>query len=429
MTASETAHAWTEALALLPVLHEPGQRERYRGLLERAIDHASSMLACVEPERLREVQVTLARAHAAKAEDARHGAGQLSLSAQRAPTFGACEDGWRRVEAIVLGAETSAAIAAQTAGELERDASGTAAARAARAAASKAGAAAQAARRIVLERNDAYSFHADSRFSFGEGWYLAAAGVLAGVSIQIEPDRDQSLQAERFLRDAGLGARLRPYRSRPRAMKHVTELIAQAFRRDPRAAARALRTAFLGGDPAASAVTAWIEERFARAPTASRAAKKVLLWVRQAVHHVHRNTPHAELVELARRAHAAGLVPVLIGDALREGPPPEGALDLVLFWQDPVFQQLDMRRAQLQCFEVLRARHGLVGQLGVTTAGMDGPALLGLPTLYLTDAPNVRMGQWVGALPGYEEVVRESDYLERISRRLRHWASASESYT
>jgi hypothetical protein len=83
-----------------------------------------------------------------------------------------------------------------------------------------------------------------------------------------------------------------------------------------------------------------------------------------------------------------------------------------------------MRRAQLQFFEHLKGVHGLVGQLGVTTAGMDGPALMGLPTMYLTDATNVRMREWVGTVPGYHEVVRADGYLEHVSHRLRNWASA-----
>ena len=58
-----------------------------------------------------------------------------------------------------------------------------------------------------------------------------------------------------------------------------------------------------------------------------------------------------------------------------------------------------MRRDQLQLFEVLRSSHHLVGQIGVTTAGMDGPALMGLPTACLTDEPNVRLGKWVGKGP------------------------------
>jgi hypothetical protein len=140
------------------------------------------------------------------------------------------------------------------------------------------------------------------------------------------------------------------------------------------------------------------------------------------VHHPGRNTNFAELVELTARVQRAGLVPILVGDALRDGEPvPQGAIDMILFWKDAVFRQADMRRAQLQFFEYLRERHGLCGQLGVTTAGMDGPALLGLPTVYLTDAPNVRMREWVGAVPGYEEVVRDSGYLDRVSRVLCSW--------
>jgi hypothetical protein len=60
---------------------------------------------------------------------------------------------------------------------------------------------------------------------------------------------------------------------------------------------------------------------------------------------------------------------------------------------------------QLQFFEHLRRVHGLVGQLGVTTTGADGPALVGLPTMYLTDAQNPRLGTWVGTVPGYQEVL------------------------
>jgi hypothetical protein len=81
-----------------------------------------------------------------------------------------------------------------------------------------------------------------------------------------------------------------------------------------------------------------------------------------------------------------------------------------------------MRHAQLQLFEHLVRAHGLVGQLGVTTPGMDGPALMGLPTMYLTDAPNVRLSSWVGTVPGYQEVVRGDGYLERVGDRLRRWA-------
>jgi hypothetical protein len=353
---------------------------------------------------------TRREAHAARAEHARHGANQLSLSAQRAPTRDACDEGWRRVEEIVALAEASALEAARVAIELE----GHAARKAARLAAT----AARDARRLVDERNHAYTFHSDPGFSFGEGWYLAAAAVLAGVAIQIEPDKAQTSQAERFLGDAGLSARLQPYRSRPRANKQLTEIVARAFRADSFAAQRKIRAAFLGDEPIAPAIVDWIDRRVSAAST----RKRILLWVRYGVHHPTRNTSWPELVELTRRALAAGLEPVLVGDAVRDGEAPAGAIDLTLFWKDPLFQGPDMRRAQLRFFEHLRRAHQVVGQIGVTTAGMDGPALMGLPTLYLTDAPNVRMRQWVGAVPGYREIIRDDGYLEVIAQALERWA-------
>ncbi len=404
-----------EALGQVDALKAPGARDRHRRQLAEAIALAQEVLAvgahgAVEPGTLAGARVTLVKAHAARARDARHGAGQLSLGSQRAPTRDACDDGWQRVEEIVAVAEASARAAADVARELD--------APAVRKAAQAADAAACDARRIVDARNHAYTFHTDPGFSFGEGWYVAAAALLAGVAIQLELDRPQTPQAARFLDDVGVSARLQPYRSRPRANKQLTEIVARAFRADPRAAQATLRAAFLGDDPIAPAVAAWTDRALAATPP----GKKILLWIRHGAHHPTRNTTYAELVELSRRAHAAGLAPVLVGDAVRDGDVPRGAVDLTLGWKQPVFQGLDMRRAQLQLFEHLRIAHALVGQVGVTTAGMDGPALMGLPTMYLTEVANVRMGAWVGAIPGYQEVVRGAGYLERVSLTMQRWA-------
>jgi hypothetical protein len=407
-----------DALAPAAALHLPGGRDRHRRQLEHAIDLANRVLAATEEESGDEgtragARSTLVQAHAARARDARHGAGQLSLGAQRAPTCAACDDGWQRVEEIVAVAEVSALVAARMAAELDNHTAW----KTARAAET----AARDARRIVDERNHAYTFHADPGFSFGEAWYLAAAAVLAGVAIQIEPRKPQTPQAERFLRDAGLGSRLVRYRSRPRANKQLPEIVARAFLADPLSAQRKLRAAFLGDAPIPQTVIDWAD----RGLSGVSSGKKVLLWVRYGAHHPTRNTTVPELVELARRALAANLVPVLVGDAVR-GEIPSGAVDMTLFWKEPIFQGVDMRRAQLQFFEHLRGTHGLVGQLGVTTAGMDGPALMGLATMYLTEAPNLRLGTWVGTVPGYREIVRGDGYLERVSDQLRRWADDDE---
>jgi len=409
--AREAATNLAKAMAEANAFHLPDARERYRERLTRAIECARGALSAERAGSDDAVgaHLTLVSALAARAEDARHGAGQLSRSAQRAPTTRDCDEGWRRVESIVVTAEEAADEAVRVATELGD--AGT------REHARTAEAAAHAARQIVDERNDAYTFHTDPGFSFGEGWYLAAAAVLEGVTIQIEPDQPQTTQAERFLRDAGLGGNVAPYRTRPRANKHLTEIVARRFRTDPMLAQRKLRVAFLGKAPGSPAVVEWTEAALAgvdRGP-------KVLLWVRYCAHHPTRNTTYDELVELVQRTLSAGLVPVLIGDAVRDGLLPAGAVDLTLFWKEPTFQGTDMRRAQLQLFEHLRRTHARVGQVGVTTAGMDGPALMGLPTMYINEAPNVRMGQWVGVVPGYQEIVRDQDYLERISDGLERW--------
>ena len=414
--AREAAAVLGAALASTQELHLPGVRARHRAELERAIELAESALSVASgeasgPTSSADARRTLLLAHAARARDARHGAGQLSLGSQRAPTSEDCDDGWRRVEDIIRACEESALQAQRWADELD-DA-------AARETALATQAVARDARRLLGERNHAYTFHADPSFSFGEGWYLAAAAVLTGVLIQIEPGKSQTSQAEQFLQDAGLGSQLVPYRSRPRANKALPDLVARAFRAHPQAAQLRLRAAFLGTSEIPRAIVDFCDRALASAPS----AKKVLLWVRYGAHHAGRNTDSSELALLAQRAREQGLVPVLIGDALRGAAAVPGAVDLTLFWQDPLFQGADMRRAQLQLFEYLQRAHGLVGQLGVTTAGMDGPALMGLRTMYLTAEPNVRLGRWVGAVPGYEEVVRQDGYLERITRTLASWAA------
>jgi len=411
----EAADVLADALDQAQRLHHPGARELYRQRLERALELSSRVVAAadqgrVEPCTIQGARLTQVLAHAARAQDARHGAGQLSQGSQRAPTCEDCDDGWRRVEGIVTTCEAAALEAARVAADLDHPR--------AHEAAQTAEAAARDARRIVDERNHAFTFHADPGFSFGEGWYLAAAGILCGVAIQLEPQKSQTSQAERFLRDAGLGPNLAPYRSRPRANKALPDLVARAFVADPLAAQAQLRAGFLGEEPISPVIAQWAEQKLSGASK----RKKVLLWLRYCTHHPTRNTAYPELVELCRRALEEDLVPVLIGDALRGGQTPPGALDMTLFWKLPLFQGADMRRAQLQLFELMTQVHGLRGQLGVTTAGMDGPALMGLPTMYLTQEPNVRLGKWVGAVPGYEEVVREDGYLERVSQTLARWA-------
>ena len=408
--AQKAADLLAEATALQATLHLPGVRDDYRALLEQVVLLAARALEnAQESEEIALLQWVLLRAQAARAEDARYGAGQLSRGSQRAPTLADCEDGWQRVEQIVCTAEEVALQAASFARLLDTAN--------ARALASRAEGAAQAARKIVTERNRAYTFHADPSFSFGEGWYLAAAALLAGLPIQIKPGAAQEVQAKHFICDTGLEGALRPYRPRPASPKHLTHIIAEAFHADAPAAQGTLRAAFLGDEAPAPSLRSWIAGK-----VGGDLQQKVLLWVRTGDHDVERNTNFEELRQLAELVLKTGLTPIFFGDAVPANLVPPSAVNLTLCWKEPLFQGPDMRRAQLQLFEELRCRHGLVGQIGVTTAGMDGPALMGLPTLYLTQEGNVRLGKWVGAVPGYQEVVRAPDYFEIIGATLQKWS-------
>lgn len=398
-----------EATALQGTLHLPGVRDDYRFRLEQVVLLATMALGnAVESREVALLQWVLVRAQGARAEDARYGAGQLSRGSQRAPTLEDCEDGWQRVEQIACNAEEAALEAARFARLLNTAK--------AREIAHRADDAAKTARKIVIEQNRAYTFHADPGFSFGEGWYLAAAAKFVGVPIQIRPGAAQESQARRFLLDAGLEGSLRPYRSRPASPKHLTHIIAEAFRADAPGAQCTLRTAFLGDESPSASLSSWIDGNVGGNPE-----QKVLLWVRTGDHDALRNTCFDELCQLSELVLNAGLTPVFFGDAVPADLVPTNGVNLTLCWKEPLFQGPDMRRAQLQLFEELRCCHGLVGQIGVTTAGMDGPALMGLPTLYLTQKRNVRLGKWVGAVPGYLEVVREPGYFEIIRTTLHQW--------
>lgn len=411
LLAAEAEEILNAARELEGTLHLSGVRDDYRVRIERGIALATLALQGVKNDHERtRIRKRLIVAHAARAEDARYGAGQLSRSAQRAPTREDCEDGWSKVRSIVGNAQTSSLEARRHADILGDYGSQKLAARAERAATS--------AQRTLDERNQAYTFFTDPGFSFGEGWYLAAASLLFGLPIQIKAGTVQEEQARRFLDDAGLSAALVPYRSRPANPKHLTDIIARSFRDNPGAAQDLLRAAFLGSEARPSTLVEWVAQRVGHDPN-----QKVLLWVRISDHDAHRNTDFDELQQITRLVLDAGLTPVFFGDALDCSMDLEGGIDLSLCWKDPIFQGADMRRAQLQLFEELRQSHGLIGQIGVTTAGMDGPALLGLPTAYLTAAPNVRLGKWVGAVAGYQEIVREPGYIETLGSVLEHWST------
>ena len=125
---------------------------------------------------------------------------------------------------------------------------------------------------------------------------------------------------------------------------------ADVFRAAPYKANAKVRAAFLGGAPVPSDIAEWCDRTIDRycvvddcasadgvlatqganldhgdgvsahdASVSVSARRKVLIWIRHASYDSHRNTEYDEVQELARSIVAAGMVPILIGDALRAG--------------------------------------------------------------------------------------------------------------
>ena len=107
---AKAAALLAEAGALAGSLHLPGVRDDYRARLEEVVRLAGTALeSAVASQEVALLRWLLVQAQAARAEDARYGAGQLARGSQRAPTWEDCEDGWQRVAAIVGTAEAAAA--------------------------------------------------------------------------------------------------------------------------------------------------------------------------------------------------------------------------------------------------------------------------------------------------------------------------------
>lgn len=142
--------------------------------------------------------------------------------------------------------------------------------------------------------------------------------------------------------------------------------------------------------------------------------KKVLIWARKAAKSKpdtrYRNSTAWFMREIRDLVLGLGLTPVMIGEKhVSKKDYVQQAVDLREFYKDPAFQGQDTVLKQLRYLDTLRylpQKEGeVVAQIGVKTGGMDGPALMGLPTIVLDLEPSSefreRMSTWVGKLANY----------------------------
>jgi hypothetical protein len=188
---------------------------------------------------------------------------------------------------------------------------------------------------------------------------------------------------------------------------------------DPDARAR-IQSALIGSDqPGAEARELRVRGFLATQPPGllDPGVAKVLVWVRgRAEHEPERSSSPTLLHQMAAEIRAAGMTPVFVGHRVAELP--EG-IDLTEHWEQPPFKEQDGIRAQLVLFDLLHREHGVHGQVGMRSGGMDGPALIGLPTVPIGTSGETRMRTWDG-MDGYERVAEdEYDARDPASDRLR----------
>ena len=141
-------------------------------------------------------------------------------------------------------------------------------------------------------------------------------------------------------------------------------------------------------------------------------AKYAFLWVKSGAmdaeksHHFTNKTAWEKLIERVRKE--TGRTPVLVGQdiGLRTDP------YLGEFWNHPAYPKdvkAEGRIGQLRVFSLLATEEGYdVVNVGMRSGAIEGPALIGLPTIYLEETGNEqsqRMEKWLKTLPSYFRVI------------------------
>lgn len=193
-----------------------------------------------------------------------------------------------------------------------------------------------------------------------------------------------------------------------------TRIVAENFKQDAAAAQERIVEGWL--DPLsleshtyAQEIQKWLIFEAAMFPAPSE--RYALLWVKtgdMAAEKSHHFTSPGALAQLIEEIpKRTGRIPVLVGDDLGLRTQPY----LGAFWNDPKFQTAaggGDRVAQLRLFHVLATEYDCVS-IGTRSGGLEGPALVGLRTIYLEEQGNLqpgRMEQWLApTLPHFMRVI------------------------
>ena len=196
-----------------------------------------------------------------------------------------------------------------------------------------------------------------------------------------------------------------------RAPGYATGKVGEAFLAGAEAARDRLRHAFTGAGPTDRQLGEFLTSK-----GILRDQKYALLWIRLSGKRKSGGA-HPELdtsVEGVRELKAAitaqtGRQVVLVGDRPGKSDVLTGAIDMIEFWKQPpfkAFEGLEGRQAQLKLFDFMVSNGYDLVSIGMRSGAMEGPALLGVPTVYIEEMGNVqheRMEKWKGKVPEWTQ--------------------------
>jgi hypothetical protein len=148
-----------------------------------------------------------------------------------------------------------------------------------------------------------------------------------------------------------------------------------------------------------------------------RGGKYALLWVRLSAK-LKKGGAHAELdtsLEGVRNLKAeirrqTDREVVLVGDDPAKPEFLENAINMLQFWDHAPFStptdRVEKRMAQLRLFSYMVQNGFDLVSIGMRSGAMEGPALLGVPTVYIEDEDNMqagRMQKWLDKVPNWTQ--------------------------
>ncbi|PZF98029.1 hypothetical protein [Micromonospora endophytica] len=163
--------------------------------------------------------------------------------------------------------------------------------------------------------------------------------------------------------------------------------------------------------------------------------KYVLLWAKKGAKtaaKAHHFVPLDTWQELARRCRGVGYTPVAAGDDIGLDTTP----NLAQFWSRDEWKSVfpSSRIAQLALYGELARQCPELKSVGMISGALEGPALLGIPTMYLEERTSERFDRFhtwsngrlpgfehfaIAAPPGYEQQKYWADFAKDAPERLR----------